>query len=383
MDHVTEMLQQQVDLGALPGAVALRLRRGDTDAEVVGVQDLESGTPMSRRTLFHWDSLGKPLTAALALTFVAEGSIDLSAPINCWLPELSDPRVLTDSSGPLSDTVPADRPVTVQDLLTLRGGLGLTTDFESPFTEELVSHLQEGPAPRTLDRQSFLAAAAQLPLAHQPGRGWTYNTGSTLLGLLLERVADQPLDELMAQRIFDPLNMTDTRWWVPAADLDRFASRYAPTGDPEAPLRLVDPPDGQYSRPPSFPDGAGGTIGTADDWLVFATMLLNAGEYRGRRILPTPLVESMMTDQLTADQRRQAGFFLADDEGWGYGGSVRTDGSYGWTGGAGTTARVNPRHGSASILFTQVALDGPEGSPVLTAFEDLVAQDQQHDPNTN
>src|SRR5699024_10963395 len=180
MDEVARMLQQHVDAGALPGAVALRLHQGRTEAVVLGVQDLDTGTPMSRRTLFHWDSLSKPLTAALALTFVADGSLDLEEPIDRRLPELSAPRVLADPSGPLADTVAADRPVTVRDLLTLRGGLGFTSDFGSPFTGALVSTLQEGPSPRTLRREEFLRAAAELPLAHQPGEGWTYNTGSTL-----------------------------------------------------------------------------------------------------------------------------------------------------------------------------------------------------------
>ena len=366
------MLQEQVDAGVLPGAIALRFRRGHTDTVAVGVQDLESGTPMSAQTLFHWDSLGKPLTAALALTFVADGSLDLATPIDRWLPELSGQRVLADPGGSLSDTVPADRPVTVEDLLTLRGGLGFTTDFESPFTEALVTELQEVPSPRSLDRQSFLSAAGRLPLAHQPGEGWTYNTGSTVLGLLLERVGDQPLDVLMAERLLDPLGMRDMCWWVPPSDLPRFASRYGRTDDPHAPLELIDPPEGQYSRPPSFPDGAGGLIGTADDWLAFGKMLLDGGLCRGRRVLPAPLVASLMTDQLTASQRRRAGFFLADDEGWGYGGSVRLTGSYGWAGGAGTTARVHPHRGLVTILMTQVALDGPHGSPVLETFEHLV-----------
>lgn len=373
MDVVAHMLQEQVDAGALPGAVAVRYRRGRTETVAVGVQDLESRIPMSSETLFLWDSLGKPLTAALALTFVAEGTIDLDSSIDQWLPELSGPSVLTDPSGQISDTVPAVRPVTVEDLLTLRGGLGFTTDVDSPFTEALVTALQEGPQLRTVDRQSYLTRAGQLPLAHQPGQGWTYNAGSTILGLLLERVAEQPLDVLMADRIVDPLRMRDARWWVPAADRPRFASRYQASGDSQAPLELTDPPDGQHSRPPSFPDGAGGLIGTVGDWLAFGRMLLAGGESHGRRILPAPLVESMMTDQLTAEQRRDAGFFLADGEGWGYGGSVRADGTYGWAGGAGTSGRVDPRHDQVTVLLTQVALDGPHGSPVLTAFEDLVA----------
>lgn len=373
MDVIARMLQEEVDAGTLPGAVAVRYRRENTESVVVGSQDLESGTPMSCDTLFFWDSLGKPLTAALALTFVADGTIDLDSSVHQWLPELSSARVLVDPSGQLSDTVPASRPVTVEDLLTLRGGLGFTTDFESPFTEALVTTLQEGPALRTLDRHSYLAGAGQLPLAHQPGQGWTYNAGSTILGLLLERVAQQSLDVLMADRIVNPLGMRDARWWVPSSDLSRFASRYRSTDDPRSPVELVDPPDGQHSRPPSFPDGAGGLIGTADDWLAFGRMLLNGGESNGHQILPAPLVKSMMTDQLTAEQRRHAGFFLAEDEGWGYGGSVRADNTYGWAGGAGTTARVDPQHDQVTILLTQVALDGPQGSRVLSAFEDLVA----------
>lgn len=373
MHGIARMLQEHVDAGRLPGAVALRFRGGRAERTAVGVQDLESGTPMSPDTLFFWDSLGKPLTAALALTFVADGSIELSSPVEKWLPELAEPRVLADASGPMKDTVRADRPVTVEDLLTLRGGLGFTTDFESPFSAALFEHLQEGPEPRTLDRADFLEAAGRLPLAHQPGDGWTYNTGSTLLGLLLERVGGRPLDALMADRLTNPLGMRDARWWVPTAELPRFASRYGSTDDPSTPLRLVDPPEGRHAVPPSFPDGAGGMIGTADDWLAFGRMLLDDGRAEARQVLPAELVTAMTTDRLTAADRRAAGSFLADGEGWGYGGSVRPDGSYGWAGGAGTTARVNRRTGEVNILFTQVALDGPQGSPVIDAFEDLAS----------
>lgn len=374
MDLVAEMLQDQVDSGALPGAVAASGHHGRVEISAVGEQDLDSLTPMSSETLFFWDSLGKPLTAALALTFVADGSIDLDSPVDRWLPEMSSPRVLADPGGPLTETVPATRPVTVEDLLTLRGGLGFTTNFGSPFAEALMTTLQEGPDLRTLDRDAFLAAAGELPLAHQPGAGWTYNTGSTLLGLLLERAGGQALDELMTERLLDPLGMRGTCWWVPPSDLPRLAGRYGSTDDPSAPLQLLDPPDGRHSEPPSFPDGAGGMIGTVKDWLAFARMLLDGGASDGRRVLPPRLVEAMMTDQLTAGQRRQAGFFLDDGEGWGYGGSVRSDGSYGWAGGAGTSARVNPRLERIDILLTQVALEGPQGSAIISDFERLVAE---------
>lgn len=121
-------------------------------------------------------------------------------------------------------------------------------------------------------------------------------------------------------------------------------------------------------------------IGTAGDWLAFGRMLLDGGRRRGRQVLPSPLVEAMLTDQLTAEQRRHAGFFLDDGEGWGYGGSVRADGSYGWAGGSGTSARVDPRRGRVDVLLTQVALDGPQGSPVLADFEELTARDGEAPP---
>lgn len=372
MTPLERLLQDQVDAGTLPGAVAVHHRREGTETVAVGAQDLDTRTPMSPQTLFFWDSLGKPLTAALALIHVADGQLDLDAPIEQWLPELADPQVLADPNGPLTETVAAHRPVTVEDLLTLRGGLGFTSDFESPFTAALVEQLQAGPDPCPLDRDEFLASAGRLPLAHQPGQGWTYNTGSTLLGMLLERLTGQPLDVLMAERLLDPLGIADTMWWVPPAELPRFASRYASTGDAAEPLQRTDPADGLFARPQSFPDGAGGLIGTAGDWLTFGAMLLASGRHQGRQILPAELVASMMSDHLTEAQRRQAGIFLDPGEGWGYGGSVRADGSYGWAGGAGTTARVDPRRGEVTILLTQVGLDGPQGAPHLTSFEDHV-----------
>jgi CubicO group peptidase (beta-lactamase class C family) len=372
MDRVRKLLQGHVEDGRLPGAVAFRSRFGHVETVAVGVQDLDPGTPMSPQTLFHWDSLGKPLTAALALTFVADGSLALDSPVERWLPELAGQRVLADPSGPLTQTLPLRRSVTVEDLLTLRGGLGFTTDFESPFTDVLIDRLQEGPAPRPLDRGAVLEAAGQLPLAHQPGEGWTYNTGSTLLGLLLERVGEGTLDALMSERLLEPAGMQDARWHVGPSDRRRFAARYGLAEDPDAPLQLIDPPEGRHAASPSFPDGAGGLIGTAEDWLAFGTMLLEGGRAGGRRVLPDQLVERLLTDHLTAAQRQQAGFFLETGEGWGYGGSVRPDGSYGWTGGAGTWARVHPDQGEVCVLMTQLALDGPQGSAVLDDFEGLV-----------
>ncbi|WP_145941213.1 serine hydrolase domain-containing protein [Corynebacterium glyciniphilum] len=375
INALAALLRERVTAGCLPGAVVAHLRAdGDTDTVAVGVQDLESGTPMSEESLFFWDSLGKPVVAALGLTFIAEGTVDLDSPVARWLPELADPRVLRDPTGPVEDTVPADRPVTVEDLLTLRGGLGFIPDFEAPYSVRLVDDLQEG-RHRALTRQEYLTAAAGLPLAHHPGDGWTYNTGSTLLGLLLERVADRPLEELMQERLLGPLGMVDMTWWVDTADTDRrarFTARYAEQDGQDTPV-LVDGVDGIHAEPPSFPDGAGALIGPVGDWVTFARMLLGGGASDGVRVLPEPLVAAMMTDQLSPAQREMSGFFLTDGEGWGYGGSVRPDGTYGWAGAAGTWARVNPRTDEAVVVFTQLALHGPDGGGLFDEIEQIVS----------
>lgn len=334
METITTLLTDRVAAGSLPGAVAARWSDQRCDTCAVGDESPDS--------VFFWDSVTKPVTAAVALTFIADGSLATGTPVSRWLPELAAPRVLRSTGGSPAcpdDTVACEREVTVGDLLTLRGGLGFVPDFDGPYNQALVRELREG-QPRTTGRDGFLAAAATLPLAHQPGAGWTYNTGSTLLGLLLERVAGRSLAEITRDRILVPLGMRGTTW----------------------------------SAAP-FPDGAGGLSGPVQDWMRFGRMLLGGGELDGARVLPERLVAAMTTDHLTAEQRSSAGFFLEDGEGWGYGGSVRADGSYGWAGAAGTYARVDMRRGEVLVLFTRLALDGPGGSELLTDVERAWAQE--------
>lgn len=324
---------------------------------------------MTASSLFHWDSLTKPVTAAVALSLVADGSVSLDTPVSRWLPETGRCAVLRDPAGPLDDPanlVPCARPVTVEDLLTLRGGLGFTPEGDTPFGRAVFSSLHRTGPGQSLDREGYLRAAAALPLAHQPGEGWTYHVGSTLLGLLCERVADMPLDDLTAERLFTPLGIEDTTWWVDRTRRDRFTARYADSGEG---LGLTDPPDGAFAAPPAFPDAARGLVGPVRDWVTVARLLLGGGAVDGTRVLPEPLVTAMVTDQLSPAQRETAGFFLSDGEGWGYGGSVRPDGTYGWAGAAGTWARVNPRTGGALVVFTQLALDSAEGGALLARVE--------------
>ena len=146
-----------------------------------------------------------------------------------------------------------------------------------------------------------MAPLSRIPLLHQPGEAWLYNTCSDILGVLIARVSGRPLPEFLAERLFEPLGMVDTGFAVPAGKLDRFTSYYRAGGG--GGLELVDAPDGQWSSPPAFPSGAGGLVSTADDWHAFARMLLADGSVDGRRLLSPASVRQMTTDQLTAAQR--------------------------------------------------------------------------------
>jgi CubicO group peptidase (beta-lactamase class C family) len=266
--------------------------------------------------------------------------------------------------------VPAVRPITVEDLLTFRAGWGFPSDFSLPAVQPLFTDLRQGPPTANVPPpQEWLAALARIPLLAQPGQVRLYNTCSDVLGLLVERVAGTPFPSFLTERIFEPLGMTDTGFWVPAEKLDRFATYYRPATD--GTLELADRPDGVWSRPPSFASGAGGLVSTAGDWYRFGRMLLDGGT----PVLSAESVRLMTTDHLTAEQRAASTLFL-EGQGWGYGGSVdvvptqpwEVPGRYGWVGGTGTAAHVVPATGTVTVLLTQRELTGPTPTGIMRAF---------------
>ncbi|MBW8800512.1 MAG: beta-lactamase family protein [Streptomyces sp.] len=368
-------LRRHVEAGTVPGAVGLVARGDDVEVVAVGHTDVEGSAPMTRDSVFRIASVTKPITAAALLMLVDEGRIGLGDPVADWLPELAKPMVVRTPTGPVDDVVPAERPVTVEDLLSFRAGWGLADDFSLPAVRALSAIQDHGrPFRDWPDPDSWLSLLAQVPMLHQPGEAWLYGTSSALQGILVARVSGRAFPDFLAERIFEPLDMRDTAFEVPAPKRHRFTSAYAPAAD--GTLRLTDTPDGAYSSLPRFPSGGGGLVSTADDWLAFGRLLLNAGAAPdGRRLLTATSVSRMTTNHLTAAQRESAALFL-EGQGWGYGGSVDvapTDpwsvpGRYGWVGGTGTTAHVVPATGTVTVLLTQTAMTGPTPTPLMREF---------------
>ncbi|MER5209485.1 serine hydrolase domain-containing protein [Streptomyces sp. NPDC002838] len=374
MSALHDTLRRHVADGTVPGAVGLVARGDDIEVVTVGFQDADGTVPMARDSIFRIASVTKPITAAAVLMLVEDGRIGLDDPVDEWLPELSKPMVVRTPVAPVDDVVPADRPIRVEDLLSSRAGWGFPSDFSLPAVRALFEVQKDGRAPQAYpDPDTWLDALARVPLLNQPGEAWLYQTCSDLQGILVARASGRTLPEFLAERIFEPLGMTDTAFEVPPAAHDRFTSLYRPA-DLGA-LELADPPHGAWATLPAFPSGGGGLVSTADDWLSFARMLLAGGTANGHRLLTPTSVSRMTSNHLTACQR-ELGFLFLEGQGWGYGGQVdvtpidpwNVPGRYGWVGGTGTTAHMVPATDTVTILLTQVEMQSPTPPSVMRDF---------------
>jgi CubicO group peptidase (beta-lactamase class C family) len=372
---MADALRPHVDAGEVPGVVAVVGRGDDLDVTVLGERAVGGG-PMREDARFRIASAGKPVTAAAVLALVADGVLGLDDPVGELLPELAAPRVLRHPAALLDDTVPAVRPVTVAHLLRSTNGHGFPSDFDAPIVGVLAERLHQGPPPQSPPHpDEWMAALADVPLIHQPGEGFTYNTAFDVLGVLVARASGRPFPEYVAARILRPLGMVDTGFTVPAGDDGRETAYYRHADDAtadDARLELVDPAvDGRWTRPPTFPSGAGGWVSTAADLVAFGRMLLD----HGGDVLPAELVAAMTSDQLTPAVRATDRVFL-DGQSWGFGGGVdvvtrepwHVPGRYGWVGGTGTSAHVVAADGAIAVVLTQVQLGAPGGAGVLETF---------------
>ncbi|HTZ90926.1 MAG TPA: serine hydrolase domain-containing protein [Streptosporangiaceae bacterium] len=367
---VRALARKAVADGTVPGLVAL-IAHGDQEHVEVAGQLSIGGAAVVPDTLFRIASMTKPVTGAATMALIEEGLVGLDEPVDRLLPELADRRVLREISGPLDDTVPASRAITTRDLLTFTFGFGFIMEmFTAAEPLPVVAASDEarlstiGPPDRAIqpDADTWIAGLGSLPLIAQPGERWMYNTGASVLGVLLARAAGQSFADVLSTRIFEPLGMTQTAFW--AAEPGRLATAYRPGRDG---LEVWDAPDGLYSRPPAFQDGAAGLVSTAGDMLAFARMFLRGG----KPVLSADSVQAMTTDQLTPAQKAHGGLgpdFFAGQS-WGFCQAVQDTGAFGWNGGFGTSWHVDPGRDLVVIVLTQRMFKGPDDSALHEAIK--------------
>jgi CubicO group peptidase (beta-lactamase class C family) len=364
--RLTHALQRYVDAGDVAGIVTLVWRHGEIGhVDTLGVRDLESRQPMTRDTLFRIASMTKPVTSAAILMLIEEDRLALDAPIAQWLPELSSPRVLRDPGGPLDATDPVRTPLTVLDLLTHRAGFAYHFTATGPLAQAYATAFNgvDGHG----DVNAWLERIAQLPLMFQPGSRWHYGIATDVLGALIARVSGMPLGEFFRTRIFEPLGMRDTAFWVPEPQLARLATAYGV--DPETRRRVVEDhaSASRWANPARFQSGGGGLVSTAQDYLQFAQLLLRRGRVDDVRLLSHRSVDLMRSNFLTRDQRRLPAFghVMWAGQGFGLGLSIvddpaqqlpqgyRSAGSFGWPGAFGTSWFADPVEDMIGIMLIQ------------------------------
>jgi CubicO group peptidase (beta-lactamase class C family) len=377
MDRLDELVARHVAVDGVPGAAWLVARDGDVHVGTAGTVD--GSEPVQRDSIFRIASMTKPVTAAAVLALAEDCALGLDDPLHRWIPELADRTVMVDPRGAVEDTVPAVRQPTVHDALTFRLGWGMDfADWEGqtlPGAMAVEMGVEVGPPQpsKTPPPDEVAAILGRFPLEHQPGEKWLYNTGSDVLGIVVERAAGKRFGDVLQDRIFGPLGMRDTAFHVPTGSRHRFGPSYMPSAWAPEPGAVFDPTAGGWAARPAFESGAGGLVSTLDDYLAFAQALLDGGG----AILSRASVAVMTTDQLFAvDGSLQGGPDPTGALGWGFGvGVVRrkthiaeSPGTYSWTGGMGTSWANDPVERLVGILLTNQLFSGPWLPPIHQDF---------------
>jgi CubicO group peptidase (beta-lactamase class C family) len=366
--RIHEAIRRHVDTGEISGAVTLVARRGRlVHFEAHGLMDIESKRPMEKDAIFRIASMSKPITGVAVMMMMEEGKLRLNDPVSRFLPEFKTPKVAVPrgDSGE-SYVVPADRELTIRDLLThtnglMTGGVGSKTGPPRPAAGDTLA--------------TYIPQLAAVPLDFQPGTQWAYSgyAGPDTLSRIVELVSGQPYDEFLRKRIFQPLGMKDTFFYPPDDRRPRLATLYSKS--PKGLLRAANQ-DG-FSLKTYF-SGGGGLMSTAEDYLQFAQMLLNGGELRGRRLLSPRTVDLMAANHVGDMFNGKLG---RPAHGMGYGllvgivedsvaaGLRVSNGSFGWDGAYGTQTWIDPREKMVTIVMIQTQV-----ASVQRDFENAVMQ---------
>jgi CubicO group peptidase (beta-lactamase class C family) len=370
LERIDRHFARYVDDGRLPGWLILVARRGQiAHLSTYGQRDIEAGLPVELDTIFRIYSMSKAITSVAAMSLYEEGRFELKDPVSRFIPSFADTRVYRQGSALNPVTEPATEPVRVWHLLTHTSGLTYGFQHAHPVDAMYRAAGYEWGSPAGLDLQACCEQWASMPLLFQPGTEWNYGVSTDVLGRVIEVVADQPLDRFLADRVFEPLGMNETRFWVDEADHDRLAALYIPTPGTGHALRMDLLGDAAKSRPAAF-HGGGGLMSTAADYHRFTQMLLNEGELDGARILGPRTVRYMTQNHLPgrADLEAIGRPLFAettfDGMGFGLGFSVVEDnvanrvlssvGEYAWGGAASTAFFVDPAEQITALFMTQL-----------------------------
>jgi CubicO group peptidase (beta-lactamase class C family) len=372
---VQQIARTAVESGDIPGVIAQVWRKGELCADAsAGWMNIERKVPMDHNAIFGLASMTKPVTVALALRLVDAGQLKLDDPITKWMPEFAQMRVLRRPDGPLDDTVPATRAITVEDLMTHRSGLAYGFLAAPPLGPALLQRVGYG-IDSNLTPDQWLKTLAEVPLMFQPGERFNYGHSIDVLGFLAARVLGKDLGTAMHDELFAPLGMVDTGFWVPEAKRARLATFY------------VSPQLGQFglggvsgftaAAPAAFASGGQGLVSTAADYLRFAQMLLHDGSRGGVRVLKPETVRLMRSNHFTPEQRKfpfvAGGVF---NQGFGLGMSVIIDpkqpamiaggvGTFGWPGAFGGWWQADPQEDMILIWLQQCTPAPPQpGGPL-------------------
>ena len=381
LSQIPAALQAVVDAGDISGFVTLLWRKGEVaQVNTVGYRDVEAKKPMTRDTLFRIASMTKPITSVAIMMLMEEGKLKLDDPITKWMPEFAGMHVLASATGPVTDKAPAERDITVEDLLTHRSGLAYAFASVGPIAQAHEDVLGS-PLASPHGPDEWLERLGTLPLSYPPGERFHYSHATDVLGFLVARIDGKSLGQALHDRIFAPLGMTDTDFWVPSEKRERMAKLYKV--NPDGP-GLLDASFPLGDTPSAFEAGGGGLISTADDYLKFARMMLGKGEVDGVRLLKPETVELMTRNRLTDAQREVPfmGFPFWVGQGFGLGVSVILDpakqamttgaqgaaGSFGWPGAFGTWWQADPANDMILIYLIQDSMPlGPEAVAQLAS----------------
>ena len=379
LERITEFFSNEIATGKLPGAVVLIQQHGKpVYLKSFGVRDVMTNVPMTPDTIFALHSMTKPVTSVAAMLLIDAGKLALSDPVSRFIPGFSDARVgvsdVAADGTPVLKLVPVDRRVTIEDLL--RHTSGITYDY---IGGKLIdkAYAESGLFDGAYDNRIFAERIARLPLARQPGTLWRYGHSTDVLGRVIEIVSGQTLYQFEKQHIFDPLGMTSTKYVLDSAG-ERARMAEPLPGD-----AILQRAEAERRRHPEWESGGGGLLSSILDYARFAQMILDGGEFGGKRFLSTQAFKAMTTDQIGPGSgvARDYFYFPGDGFGYGYGFAVRVEpgdarppppGSIGelkWDSGSGTYFGIDPKLDMLYILMEQTQ---NERGRITPAFRKLV-----------